>query len=154
MNNNNTRQVLVVDDNPMVTKLVVMSLNRLGYHHVESVYSGAAALEFAEKNRPGLVILDINMPKCDGVELAQQLKESYGCAIIFSTGRIDASTVSRAMKVQSAAYLVKPYSPAQLKAALQMVGWQVEHPQDQVNTLSKSVSVSAAPAKKAVVYLG
>jgi CheY-like chemotaxis protein len=136
MKNNNVRTVLVVDDNPMVTKLVAMSLNRLGYHHVKSVFSGATALEYAEQNRPGLVILDINMPKCDGVELAKQLKEAYDCAIIFSTGRMDASTVSRAMKVQSAAYLVKPYSPAQLQAALQMVGWHGE----QESTLSKNVS--------------
>lgn len=115
----NKIQILVVDDNPMVTKLVARSLNCLGYHNVQLVNSGPTALEFAEKNRPEIALLDIHMPNCDGVELAKQLKEIYDCAIIFSTGRMDAATVARAMQVNAALYLIKPYSPAQLQAALQ-----------------------------------
>jgi CheY-like chemotaxis protein len=138
--------ILVVDDNPMASKLVALSLKRLGYQNVQTINLGETVLEFVRKNRPEVILLDINMPKCDGVELAKQLKEICDCAIVFSTGRMDAPTVARAMQVDGALYLLKPYSPAQLQAALQRARGLMKRYVPSASGMGGSAGVSNAEA--------
>jgi len=115
-----TKKILVVDDNPMVANMVVKSLRRLGHTDVSVARSGTEALEFANQSRINLAIVDIDMPGMDGIETARRLTSLYPCSIIFSTGLWDDKTLQRSREVQAASYLVKPFSPAQLQAALQL----------------------------------
>jgi CheY-like chemotaxis protein len=114
------RTILVVDDNAMVASLIVMTLRRLGHPNVEIARDGKEALEMAERIRPDLVILDIDMPEMDGIETARHLAVLYPCSIIFSTGSCDGKTVRRTREVPASSYLVKPFSPAQLEAAVHL----------------------------------
>jgi CheY-like chemotaxis protein len=115
-----TKKILVVDDNPMVGNMVVKSLRRLGYSDVVVAKSGREAVELASRIRVDLAIVDIDMPGIDGIETARQLTSLYPCPIIFSTGLWDDKTLQRSRQVQAASYLVKPFSPAQLQAALEL----------------------------------
>ncbi len=115
-----TKKILVVDDNPMVANMVVKSLRRLGYTDVLIARSGMEAIELANKSRINLAIVDIDMPGMDGIETARQLTSLYPCPVIFSTGLWDDKTLQRSREVQAASYLVKPFSPAQLQAALEL----------------------------------
>ncbi len=115
-----TRKILVVDDNPMVGNMVVKSLRRLGHTDVLVARSGEEALEVAARAGVNLVIVDIDMPGMDGIETARRLNSLYPCPIIFSTGLWDDKTLQRSREVQAASYLVKPFSPAQLQAALEL----------------------------------
>jgi len=115
-----TKKILVIDDNPMVANMVVKSLRRLGHTDVAVARSGTEALELANHSRISLAIVDIDMPGMDGIETARRLTSLYPCSIIFSTGLWDDKTLQRSREVHAASYLVKPFSPAQLQAALQL----------------------------------
>jgi CheY-like chemotaxis protein len=112
------RNILVVDDNSAVAKMIVITLRRLGHACVAIAAGGKEALEIAARIRPDLVIMDIDMPEMDGIETARRLSALNPCAIIFSTGLCDQKTLHRTREMRSVSYLVKPFSPAQLQAAV------------------------------------
>jgi CheY-like chemotaxis protein len=114
------KTILVVDDNATVANMIVTSLRRLGHIHVEIASGGKEALEMVERTRPDLVIVDIEMPKMDGIEMARRLRLLHPCAIIFSTGLWDSETLQRSREIPASLYLVKPFSPAQLQAAIHL----------------------------------
>jgi CheY-like chemotaxis protein len=114
------KTILVVDDNISVSKMIVMSLRRLGHYNLAIATSGKQALEMVDHACPDLVIIDINMPGMDGIETAREIATRHSCAIIFSTGLWDTDTLQRSRDVASAAYLVKPFSAAQLQAAVHL----------------------------------
>ncbi len=111
---------MVVDDNPTVANMIVTSLRRLGHTRIEIACDGKEALEMVERTRPDLVIVDIEMPKMDGIETARRLRLLHPCAIIFSTGLWDNKTLQRSREIPASHYLVKPFSPAQLQAAIHL----------------------------------
>jgi response regulator NasT len=119
-NNGHAKTILVVDDNASVADMILKSLRRLGHVNVSIARSGEEALAVAERTKPDLVILDINMPDMDGIETARKITELQACSIIFSTGLWDKDTLQRSRKVSASSYLVKPFSPAQLQAAIQL----------------------------------
>ncbi len=114
------KMILVVDDNAKVASMIVTSLRRLGHSHVEIVCGGKEALASVARIRPDLVIVDIEMPGMDGIETARRLKQSHPCSIIFSTGLWDSETLRRSREIPASLYLVKPFSPAQLQAAIHL----------------------------------
>ncbi len=111
---------MVVDDNLAVANLIVVSLRRLGHNNVEIACGGKEALACVERNRPDLVIVDIDMPNMDGIETARRLTLLHPCSIIFSTGLWDSETLQRSREIPASHYLVKPFSPAQLQAAIHL----------------------------------
>ena len=114
------RKILVVDDNPAVSKMIVMSLRRLGHFNIAIAGGGKEALEMVRRTHPDLILIDIAMPEMDGIETARKLILLHPCSIIFSTGLWDNETLQRSREVPNSAYLVKPFSPAQLQAAVQL----------------------------------
>jgi CheY-like chemotaxis protein len=117
---NRPKKILVIDDNTEVAKMIVMSLRRLGHFNVAIAHGGEEALVMVEKARPDLVIVDIDMPNMDGIETAQKIMLLHPCAVIFSTGFWDNYTLQRSRAVPSSSFLVKPFSPAQLQAAVHL----------------------------------
>ncbi len=117
---NRPKKILVIDDNEEVAKMIVMSLRRLGHFNITLARGGKEALELAAKSHPDLIIVDIDMPGMDGIETAQNLIRLHPCAVIFSTGFWDNHTLQRSREVPSSSYLVKPFSPAQLQAAVHL----------------------------------
>jgi CheY-like chemotaxis protein len=116
--NERPRSILVVDDNSAVAKMIVITLRRLGHACVAIAQGGKEALEIAARMRPEIVIMDIDMPDMDGIETARHLNVLNPCSIIFSTGLCDHKTLQRTREMRSVSYLVKPFSPAQLQAAV------------------------------------
>ena len=114
------RKILVVDDNAAVAKMIVMSLRRLGHFNIAIASGGKEALEIVGRTRPDLILIDIAMPEMDGIETARKLTVLHPCSIIFSTGLWDSETLQRSRQVPNSAYLVKPFSPAQLQAAVHL----------------------------------
>jgi CheY-like chemotaxis protein len=114
------RSILVVDDEPAVAKMIVMSLRRLGHSDIGIAYEGRKALEIAKQTLPDVVIVDIDMPGMDGIEMALNLVVFHPCSIIFSTGLWDDKTLRRSREIPSSSYLVKPFGPGQLQAAVHL----------------------------------
>lgn len=109
--------ILVVDDEPAVRRATCRALSRLG-HVTESAENGAVALELALRNRPAVVVTDMDMPAMGGRELAEQLRERLGKrapALIVLTG---SDTLGLELPGQVAA-LQKPFVTDELLRTVQ-----------------------------------
>ncbi len=110
--------IVVADDEPGILHLLTRSLRLLQHRVVGSGRNGQEAVALATQFQPDLVILDIDMPMMNGIEAARAILLTQKLPIIISTGRADEGTLQRLRNLNIGAYLVKPFSPAQLKAAI------------------------------------
>jgi DNA-binding response OmpR family regulator len=114
--------VLVVDDEPTIAEIVSRYLQRAGYD-TDIAADGAKAIDVAVTRRPDLVVLDLNLPRRDGLEVMRQLRagDARRPAVILLSGR--SSEMDRVIGLRSGAddYVVKPFSPAELVARVDAV---------------------------------
>lgn len=107
-------QVLVVDDDSSVRELVCDALVLAGYQ-TQSAQDGLVALSIQKKNPSDLIVSDVNMPKLDGYQLAQKLRDlGDSTPIIFLTARSDKPDVSRGFRVGADDYISKPFGIEEL----------------------------------------
>lgn len=110
------QKVLVVDDEPDIIELLKYNLEKEGYR-VKTANNGMKAIKVAKEFIPDLILLDIMMPKMDGVEACRQLRETPEVAdtkIIFLTARIEEYSEVAAFEMGADDYLVKPVKPRAL----------------------------------------
>jgi two-component system OmpR family response regulator len=115
-----SRTVLVVDDDPHIRQLLVFALGKAGLDIVEAE-DGEAALAAVEQHHPDLVILDINMPRMDGLEVCRRLRAQGDLPVLFLSSRDD--EIDRVVGIELGAddYVVKPFSPREVVARVQAV---------------------------------
>ncbi len=107
-------QVLVVDDDSSIRELVCDALVLAGYQ-TQSAQDGLVALSIQKKNPSDLIVSDVNMPKLDGYQLAQKLRDlGDATPIIFLTARSDKPDVSRGFRVGADDYIPKPFGIEEL----------------------------------------
>lgn len=113
-------QVLVVDDDPHIRQLLVFALEKSGLAAREAE-DGEAALASVAQQRPDLVVLDINMPKLDGLEVCRRLRAQGELPILFLSSRDD--EIDRILGIELGAddYVVKPFSPREVVARVQAI---------------------------------
>lgn len=119
----NNTNVLVVEDELITAASIEELLQEEDYITIGIAKDAATALRLCSQAAvpPAVVICDINIKgNIKGVELAGQLKQLYGCEIIFLTAFADAKTVQAAFAKEPVMYVVKPYTDTQLLVALQM----------------------------------
>lgn len=115
----NSINILALDDDPFMLKLLVRILKNIGHNKVSTCDSGQAALELINNMdlRPDLILLDINMPRMDGLEFVRHLVEwCYSGSIILVSGedertRQAAEKLARAHKITVLGHLHKPVKP-------------------------------------------
>jgi len=101
-------QVLIVDDEKNLRELLIRELSRRG-HEVEGAADGQEAMERLKESPPDVLLLDMKMPRMDGIELLRELQRIPECPqIIVMTGYQDVSTAVEAMKLGAYDYLTKP----------------------------------------------
>jgi twitching motility two-component system response regulator PilG len=108
--------VLVVDDSPTVRKLVTMTLEKQGYR-VALAADGIEALAKIHDDPPGLILLDISMPRMDGYQLCKTVKENVETAhipVVMLSGKDDPFARAHARLMGAAGHIPKPFSPQQL----------------------------------------
>ncbi|HVF61526.1 MAG TPA: response regulator transcription factor [Thermoanaerobaculia bacterium] len=122
-------KILVVDDDLDLLGLVSYALRQGGYLTVEAV-DGEAALAAWERERPDLVILDVNLPKLSGFAVLERLRAKSRVPVMMLTVRAAEEDVVRGLDLGADDYLAKPFSPrtllARVRALLRRVG--VEKP--------------------------
>jgi DNA-binding NtrC family response regulator len=112
-------RILVVDDEEIVRRSCLRSLDDSG-HETEAVDSGAAALSKIDDGRYDVLILDIMMPKMDGIEVLRRVKETHpDIEVIMITGLSQIATAVSAMKLGAFDYLPKPFEPEELKLSVE-----------------------------------
>ncbi len=109
------KRVLIVDDEPVIADTLVIILSRAGYQ-ARSAYTAEEALELVPVWRPDLAIIDVILPKMNGVDLCMQIKaESPDCRIALFTGASAASDLLAAAP-NSFEVLEKPIHPREILA--------------------------------------
>ncbi len=109
------RRILAVDDEPSIVKLVGDSLRQEGYEVVEAS-DGEQALQAAEQSDPALIILDIGMPKLNGFDVCQRIREWSQVPIIMLSARTESQDKVKCLTLGADDYLEKPFSIEELKA--------------------------------------
>ena len=110
------RKVLIVDDQPSITKLVSVKLSKEGFEVIEAL-DGEEGLRKAQEERPDLIILDIMMPKMSGWEVRDKLREDKRCQdipviMLTATGRFEEQLKGLEEGIEE--YLTKPFDPNDL----------------------------------------
>lgn len=114
-------RVLIVEDEQIVAVDLEGHLERLGYQVLDTAPSGEEACEKAAATHPDLVLMDVRLDgPMDGVEAARRIRQICHAPIVFLTAYSDAATLDRAKLVEPYGYLVKPFVPGDLHAAIQM----------------------------------
>ncbi len=115
-----TRSILIVDDDPHIRQLLAFALTKAGLEAREAE-DGEAALAAVAANPPDLVILDINMPRLNGLEVCRRLRAQGDLPILFLSSRDD--EIDRVLGIELGAddYVVKPFSPREVTARVQAI---------------------------------
>ncbi|WNC15730.1 sigma-54 dependent transcriptional regulator [Brevibacillus brevis] len=110
------RKILLVDDEANVRKALSTSLQKAGYDTKEAA-SGAEALERLDEYQPEVMLLDLRMPKLDGMETLRRLKQRRGHMpnVVMMTAYGSANDVMEAMRLGAFDYVQKPFDLAQVK---------------------------------------
>jgi two-component system, OmpR family, response regulator len=114
------RTILVVDDDPHIRQLLVFALDKAGLTAIEAE-DGGAALAVVQRQPPDLVILDINMPRMDGIETCRRLRTTGDLPILFLSSRDD--EIDRILGIELGAddYVTKPFSPREVVARVMAI---------------------------------
>jgi two-component system alkaline phosphatase synthesis response regulator PhoP len=112
--------VLVVDDEAQIAAIARDYLTRAGFQ-VTVAADGAAGLAVARQKRPDLVVLDLGLPRLDGLEVARALRRESDVPIIMLTARVDESDRLRGFEIGADDYITKPFSPRELVARVSTV---------------------------------
>ena len=108
-------KILVVDDEKPITDIEKFSLEKEGYE-VEVAYDGEDALKKVEENTPDLIILDIMLPKIDGLEVAKEVRKTHNMPIIMVTAKDSELDKVLGLEIGADDYVTKPFSNRELVA--------------------------------------
>jgi response regulator NasT len=114
------RRVVVAEDEALIRLDLVEMLREEGYDVVGEASDGARAVELAEALRPDLVVLDVKMPVLDGISAAERIVTARIAPVIMLTAFSQRDLVERARAAGAMAYVVKPFSKADLVPAIEV----------------------------------
>jgi response regulator NasT len=114
------RRVVVAEDEALIRLDVVEMLRDAGFDVVGEAGDGEEAVRLAEEFRPDLVVMDIKMPVLDGISAAEQIGKANVAPVVLLTAFSQTELVERARDAGAMAYVVKPFSPADLLPAVEI----------------------------------
>ena len=146
--------ILVVDDEPNIIELARLYLERDGFR-VVGVGDGLAALESVEGLRPALMILDIMLPKLDGLEICKKLRgQDNSIPILMLTARDDDIDKILGLELGADDYLTKPFNPRELVARVKAVLRRKEQKSKPLNSALHIGDLIIDPASREVTVSG
>ena len=112
--------ILVVEDEKELNRVLQAYLVRAGYRAL-GAFSGDEGLRLYELEKPDLVLLDLNLPGRDGLELAREMRKTRDVPIIMATARVDEIDRLIGLELGADDYVAKPYSPREVVARVKAV---------------------------------
>ena len=103
------RSILTVEDDPIVRADLRLVLEDAGFDVCDDARDGIEAVELERKHRPDLVLMDLGLPRRDGVEAIRQIRDSGDVPIVALTGHSGGDVVDRAIDAGADAYVLKPF---------------------------------------------
>ncbi|MEA2170549.1 MAG: two-component system, chemotaxis family, chemotaxis protein CheY [Solirubrobacteraceae bacterium] len=119
------RTILVVDDDPLIRRLIATTLEDVAGFDIVQAEDGQAAVETAAKQHPTIVFLDIDMPRMDGITACRELRAAEGsrsATIVMLTAATDDRAERRAGEAGADLFLTKPFSPLEILQLVDKIG--------------------------------
>jgi len=146
-----TGTILVVDDEAKVCDLIRVYLERSGYG-VLCARDGALALQEIENRKPDLVLLDLNLPGMDGLEVCKTLRKTSDVPVIMLTARDEEADRIVGLELGADDYVTKPFSPREVVARVKAVLRRRDAAQGDRPVVLGDLTVD--PSRHAVTYRG
>jgi response regulator NasT len=115
-----TRRVVIAEDEALIRLDLKEMLEEEGYQVVGEAADGASAVTLADRHRPDLVVLDVKMPGLDGISAAERIVAARHAPVVMLTAFSQPDLVARAREAGAMAYVVKPFTKAELMPAIEM----------------------------------
>jgi AmiR/NasT family two-component response regulator len=113
-------RVLICEDEGLTALRLRKALSGLGYEVVAEAKNGEEAVALAERLQPDAILMDIRMPKLDGVAATERIMQARPTAIVMVTAYSERELVDAALSAGASGYLVKPVSDEQIEPALRV----------------------------------
>ena len=113
-------RVVVAEDEALIRLDLVEMLTEAGYEVVGQVGDGEAAISITEKEKPDLVVMDVKMPKLDGISAAERIANQRIAPVVILTAFSQRDLVERARDAGAMAYLTKPFTIEELMPAIEL----------------------------------
>ena len=114
------QKVLIIEDEKQIARLVRLYLEEAGFAVVET-HDGAQAIPAFRHERPDLVVLDLNLPNVDGIDICRTLRKESDIPVIMLTARSDEADRLIGLEMGADDYVVKPFSPREVVARVRAV---------------------------------
>lgn len=111
------KKILIVDDEKPIVDLLIYNLEKEGYETI-SAYDGISAVDIALKEKPDLILLDIMLPKQDGLTVCKKIKHSYNVPILILTAKGEEIDKILGLELGADDYITKPFSVRELIARI------------------------------------
>ncbi len=114
-------KILIVEDEPIISSDIEMTLEDLGYEVTGIVDNAEDAMLSINNNPPHLILLDINLEgDVDGIMLAEDINENFKIPFIFLTSNADKLTINRVKRTQPSGFIVKPFVDKDLQSNIEI----------------------------------
>jgi two-component sensor histidine kinase/CheY-like chemotaxis protein len=117
-----SKKIMIVEDNVAAAAMIRASLEAFGYNVLDLVMQGEEIVQQIEEKKPDLIIMDIVLQRgrMDGITAAEKISESFDTPIVYITGNNTDALYARARNTRPYGYILKPFKPAELRAAVEM----------------------------------
>src|SRR3954449_13593624 len=144
------KTILVVDDEPKIADLARDYLEHAGFT-VRTARDGESALAAIRRDRPDLVVLDLGLPRLDGLDVTRTIRRDSNLPLIMLTARDDELDKLLGLELGADDYLTKPFSPRELVARVRAVLRRADRPPETAETIRAGDVVLDLPRMRAEV---
>ena len=113
----NQKTILIVDDEQPIVDILVYNLNKEGYNTLEA-NDGVTAVDIALEKKPDLILLDIMLPKMDGLTVCKKIRTKYNMPILMLTAKDEEIDKILGLELGADDYITKPFSVRELMARI------------------------------------
>ena len=113
-------QILIADDNQEIIDLLLPHFEKERFDIIVA-HDGYEAIEVTEKNNPTIILLDIMMPKIDGITVCRKIREKSKVPIVMITAKSEDEDVIMGLDIGADDYIIKPFSPKQVVAKVKAI---------------------------------
>jgi DNA-binding response OmpR family regulator len=118
--NPSSKRILLVDDEPQIVKVLKAYLEQSGFQ-VVTADDGKAALALFQRDKPDFIILDLNLPGVDGLDVCRTIRRESNVPILMLTARVEEADKLVGLELGADDYVVKPFSPREVVARVRTI---------------------------------